>query len=157
MFRILVVGVGNAYRSDDAAGLIVARRVREEIGACVTVREESGEGTTLLASWKEVDAVILIDATHSGAAPGMLHRFDVGVQSLPATVFRYSTHAFSVAEAVELARALGQLPSRFVVYGIEGKTFLAGVGLSVEVENAIEEAVQRVRQEIHLWKATEAE
>jgi hydrogenase maturation protease len=149
--------VGNVYRSDDAVGAIVARRLREKIGAGVTVREESGEGTALLESWKGVDAVILIDATQSGATPGTLQRFDVSVQSLPATFFRHSTHAFSIAETVELARTLGQLPSRLVVYGIEGKTFLPGVGLSGEVEGAIEEAVQRVRQEIFRWTATAAE
>jgi hydrogenase maturation protease len=157
MCHILVVGVGNLYRSDDAVGIIVARRLREKIGACVTVREESGEGTALLESWKGVDTVILIDATQSGATPGTLQRFDVNVQPLPATFFRHSTHAFSAAEAIELARALGQLPSRFIVYGIEGKTFLPGVGLSGEVEVAIEEAVQRVRQEIAYWTAIEAE
>jgi hypothetical protein len=41
-----------------------------------------------------------------------------------------------VAEAIELARALGALSRSLVVYGIEGKNFAAGVGLSYEVEKA---------------------
>jgi hydrogenase maturation protease len=149
--HILIIGVGNAYRSDDAAGLVVAQRLREKVGDGIAVYEESGDGTMLLESWKEADAVMLIDATHSGAVPGTLHRFEVHARPLPATLFCHSTHAFGVAEAIELARALNQLPSRFVVYGIEGKTFTAGVGLSAETESAVEDAVHQICQELALW------
>ncbi|HKC86245.1 MAG TPA: hypothetical protein VKG02_09745 [Blastocatellia bacterium] len=45
-----------------------------------------------------------------------------------------------MAEAIELARALGNIPQRLMVYGIEGKNFAAGVGLSAEVEKAAGEA-----------------
>jgi len=156
MPRILVVGVGNAYRSDDAVGLIVARRLREEVGDLVTVREESGEGTALIESWQGADTVILIDAIRSSAEPGALWRFDARAQPLPATLFHHSTHAFGVAEAVELARALDQLPPHLVVYGIAGKTFTAGVGLSAEVEKAGAGLVERVRQELERWKPATA-
>ncbi len=149
--RLVVIGVGNAYRGDDAAGLIAVRRLRETLGGRVVCREENGEGTALMEAWKEADAVILVDATHSGASPGTLHRFDVAAQPLPATLLCYSTHAFGVAEAIELARALGQLPARFIVYGIEGKNFAAGSELSAEAESAIEEAVSCVRQELERW------
>jgi len=54
----------------------------------------------------------------------------------------------SVAEAIELARALGQLPPKLVVYGIEGKDFSAGVGLSPEVEGRIAELTERVLREL---------
>jgi hydrogenase maturation protease len=48
-----------------------------------------------------------------------------------------------VAEAIELARALSNFPQRLVVYGIEGKNFAAGVGLSAEVEKAAGETVRQ--------------
>jgi hydrogenase maturation protease len=41
-------------------------------------------------------------------------------------------------EAVQLARALGRLPGRLLVIGIEGKRFDSGAGLSPEVERAAE-------------------
>jgi hydrogenase maturation protease len=93
-----------------------------------------------------------VDATRSGTPPGTLHRFDVAAQSLPATLLCYSTHAFGVAEAIELARALGQLPARFIVYGIEGKNFVAGSGLSAEAEKAVDEAVRQICQQLTLWQ-----
>ena len=100
-------------------------------------------------SWKDSDAVILIDAVHSGAQPGTIHRFDVHTQTIPTKFFHYSTHAFGVAEAIELARALKQLPQNLIVYGIEGKCFEAGIGLSLEVEKSAQEVVKRVKQDIH--------
>lgn len=144
----LIIGVGNDYRGDDAVGLVVARRLRQQAPAGVAVREESGEGTALMEAWKNAAFVILIDAVHSGATPGTIHRFDARAAELPSDFFHYSTHAFSVAEAVELARALGQLPPRLIVYGIEGKNFAAGVGLAAEVETAAQEVAQRILKEV---------
>ena len=112
------------------------------------VREESGEGAALMEAWQDAMAVILVDAARSGAAPGTIHRFDVSHVPVPSRFFHYSTHAFSVAEAVELARAMNQLPSRIILYGIEGRDFAAGERLSSEVAAAAEELVRRIRQEL---------
>ena len=102
----------------------------------------------MIETWKGADFVILIDAVHSGGTPGTIYRFDAKTNLIPDSFFHYSTHAFSVAEAVELARALNQLPRRLVVYGIEGKTFDAGVGLSPEVEAAADEVLRSVKEEL---------
>ena len=146
--RTLVIGLGNEYRRDDAVGLVVARRLREAAPASVLVLEETGEGASLLESWQDADTVILIDAVQSGAAPGTVHRLDASAKPIAREFFRFSTHAFGLAEAVELARALGRLPPRLIVYGIEGKSFEAGVGLSPEVEAAAQVVVEWVLGEL---------
>jgi hydrogenase maturation protease len=146
--QILLAGLGNDYRGDDAVGLVVARRLKAIGGDNVRVVEESGEGATLIEAWKGADLVILIDAVHSGGVAGTIHRFDAETQPIPSRFFHYSTHAFSVAEAVELARALDQLPAKLIVYGIEGKTFDSGIGLSAEAEAAADEVLRRVREEV---------
>lgn len=148
--RVLIIGVGNAYRRDDAVGLIVARRLRAQHLDVVRILEESGEGAALMEAWKDADTVVLIDAVHSGVAPGTIHRLDAHAQAIPTGLFHYSTHAFSVAEAIELARALDQLPSRLIVYGVEGENFEAGVGLSAAVKKAAEEVVRLVLRELCL-------
>lgn len=144
---ILLVGIGNEYRGDDAAGLLIARKLREQLPHALEVIEQSGEGAALLESWENAESVILVDAVQSGAAAGTIHRFEAHAQALPSNFFHYSTHAFSVAEAVELARALNRLPPLLVVYGIEGKNFAHGAPLSSEVESAIAEAVVRIQHE----------
>ena len=146
---ILIIGIGNPYRGDDAVGLRIAQDIKKKSPDHVNVIEQSGDGISLMDSWKDADAVILIDAVHSGAKPGTIHRLDAHTQPIPAKFFHYSTHAFGVAEAIELARALKQLPPLFIVYGIEGKCFEAGIELSLEVEKSAQEVVKRVQQDIH--------
>ena len=145
---ILVIGVGNEYRSDDAVGLVVARHLRKLSLENVTVIEESGEGANLMDSWKGADTVILIDAASSGAIPGTIHRIDVRAQRIPRGLFRYSTHAFSVGEAVELARAMDRLPPQMFLYGIEGASFDEGLILSRVVEKSARRVIELVLEQI---------
>lgn len=142
--NVVVIGIGNLYRSDDAAGRVVAQKLRSESLDRVRILEESGEGASLMDAWRDAEFVILIDAVHSGATPGTVHRLDAKARPIPSNFFHCSTHAFSVAEAVELARALGQLPPRLIVYGIEGKDFTSGEGLSPEVADAAEQVAKTI-------------
>ena len=132
----LVIGIGNRYRSDDAIGPIVAER----LGGL----ELTGDGAELLEVLKEASDVILIDAVRSGSPAGTVFQFDVNERSLPREMFAASTHAFGVAEAIELARTLGQLPQRLIVFGVEGSNFAAGTTLSPEVERAVPEVAERI-------------
>ena len=64
----------------------------------------------LMDAWEGAETVWLVDAVSSGAQAGAVHRVDASEEELPARLFRASTHHFGLAEAVELARALGRLP-----------------------------------------------
>jgi len=147
--KTIVIGVGNVYRSDDAAGFFVARALSAKRLPGTTILEESGESAALMNLWKGAETVVLIDAVSSGREPGAVHRFEAQQQKIPAKFFHYSTHAFGVAEAVEMARSLKQLPPRLIVYGIEGKNFETGVGLSKEVQRSISEVIQMVLRDLH--------
>jgi hydrogenase maturation protease len=138
----LVIGIGNEYRGDDAAGLLVARRLRESAPQGVAVFEQDGDGTRLMEAWTGAGFVFVVDAVYSGAPPGTVHCFEASVSPIPASLFHQSTHAFGVVEAVELSRTLKRLPDRLVVYGIEGRNFEAGSGISDEVERAVDRVVQ---------------
>ena len=98
----------------------------------------SGEGAELMDAWRSADRVVLVDAASSGAAPGTIHRFDAAATTVPSGLFHYSSHQFSVAEAIELGRILGRLPARMTIYGIEGRDFSYGERLSPEVAAAAE-------------------
>ena len=143
----LIVGVGNALRSDDGAGLAAAMRLAAMLPADIRVLMKDGDFLSLLEEWRDADLVVLIDAACSGAPPGTIRRCDAREEPLWAEGVRSSTHAFGVAQAVELARALRRLPARLLVFGIEGRDFSPGDGLSPEVEAAIEELVRRVAEE----------
>lgn len=130
---VLVIGVGNRFRRDDGAGPVVAERLRERGLEAI---ELAGEGAELIEAFGGRDHVVVVDAARSGAEPGTVHRFEAGEESLPTGFFSYSTHQFSVAEAVETARALGRLPGRVTVYGIEGADFAFGEEMTATVAEA---------------------
>ena len=139
--RRLVLGIGNLDRGDDAVGVLVARRLRALLPPEIEVREASGEGAGLLDAWQGAEEVWLIDAVRPSGSPGRIYRLDVTTTPLPSDFFHYSTHAFGVAEAVELARVLGDLPRALFVYGIEAQSVRPGAPLSPAVEAALEVVV----------------
>ena len=81
---------------------------------------------------------MLVDTVRSGAAPGTIHRVEVTDRPIPASLrSSSSTHAVGVGQAIELARALGRLPSRLDVYAVEGADFALGAGLSAPVAQTV--------------------
>jgi hydrogenase maturation protease len=144
----LIIGVGNEYRRDDGAGAEVARRIDKLNLPQVQVLLHSGEGASLLEHFCEADLIIIIDASQSESSSGTVHFFDAGNSPIPSAFFNYSTHAFSVAEAVELARALNKLPTRLLIYGIEGVDFSAGIGLTDAVQASVERVVERITNDL---------
>ncbi len=152
----VVIGVGNALRGDDGAGLAVASLLRGRVPAGVAVVPCEQEPSRLLDAWEGARAAIVVDAAGPGSEPGRVHRFDASDTAVPAGVFRSSTHAFGVGDAIELARALGRLPARVVVYGVEGGSFAAGEGLTAPVEAAAQQVVGAVLDDLERLEREEA-
>jgi hydrogenase maturation protease len=146
----VVIGVGNALRGDDGAGLAVASSLRARVPAGVAVVCCEQEPSRLLDAWDHAQTAIVVDAAASGPEPGGIRRFDASETAVPAGVFRSSTHAFGVGDAIELARALGRLPARVLVYGIEGGSFAAGEGLTAPVQAAVEQVARSVLEDLEL-------
>lgn len=145
----MVIGLGNEDRGDDAIAIVIASRLESRAANSFRVVRRVSDGLALMEAWEGADTVIIIDAASSGAAPGTIHRIDAGAEPLPRDFFRYSTHAFGVVEAVELARALQRLPPRLVVYGIEGKTFETGDELSPGLQKAAREVEEMVLRDLN--------
>ena len=85
----------------------------------------------------------------SGAVVCHVRRSDAGDGPLPVDAFAGSTHDFGLAEAVELGRALGVLPERLVIIGIEGRAFAMGAAMSAEVSAAAAEVVAGILESNH--------
>lgn len=146
--RRVVVGIGSRFRRDDAAGLYVADWLRDRLPGGVELLAIEGDATTLLDVFDSSELVILIDSVAAAAAPGLIYRFDATDQPVPGSVFGASTHAFGVGEAIELARALGRLRCRVLVYGVSGQDFSVGEGLSASVADAVHEIAMEVLRDL---------
>ncbi len=147
--RILIIGCGNIDRGDDAAGPLVARRLRALAAKplarqaadfekrSLVIMEQTGESFSLMDCWTACDDVILVDATAPTGTPGQVRVWNARADKLPEDIFPCSTHAFGVREAVELARAMNALPRTLLIYGVEAKQFVSGAPPSPEVERSV--------------------
>jgi hydrogenase maturation protease len=139
---VLVIGVGNELRGDDAAGLAAARRLH----ACRGVRtvEHTSDGLSLMEHWRRSDHVVVVDALSSGHAPGTIFRFEATEGPVPGDAGWLSSHAPGVAEGIETARILGRLPASLTVFGIEAARVDPGAPLSPAVADAVEEVARAI-------------
>ena len=130
MIRIFCVG--NRDRGDDAAAVLVAERL-QQLG--INAEVYAGDPLAIMERWNPADDVIVVDAMVTGARVGSVQVFEV---PLPSQFLGTgsSTHGVGVAEAIRLAHAMGRLPRRLRVYGIEGKQFQQGTEISSEVKSA---------------------
>ena len=145
---VLVIGVGNAWRGDDAVGLQAARRLRVSLGLSVEVIDAEGDGLAILDLMEGIDHVILIDAVKGGGQPGTTVRLDLSVGSRWGTVVPCSTHAMGIADAIDLARALGRLPKQIILYGIEIESVESGAPISDAVREGLDIVVEQVYREV---------
>ncbi|MDD3182225.1 MAG: hydrogenase maturation protease [Alphaproteobacteria bacterium] len=148
---VLFLGVGNLHRADDGVGPLLAERLASDPALTVkglTIQPHSGEGASLMHVWEGLQKVVIVDAMKSGGTVGEVRRFDAIKETLHHGVFRYSSHLFSLAEAVEMSRALDMLPKEMIIYGIEGIEFTFGADRSPEVEKVIPEVEAAVRREL---------
>lgn len=137
----LVIGVGNRSRGDDGAGLEVAARLR---AAGRNAVEHDGDALRLLDLWSGSSDVAIVDAVVSGAEPGTVFDWDARDPGLDREVFPSTTHGFGVGEAVAIASALGKLPKRMRIIGIEAGRFDAGEGLTPAVAAAVERVARKL-------------
>lgn len=133
----VVVGIGNPGRTDDAVGLVVARRLKDHFDGVITIHNFLPED---LLNLRGYDEVVIIDGVIS-IAEGDVKRFSVN--DLPGTPS--STHFIEVDEMLKLGRALyADFPTRISVLGIGIKNTDFAEGLSPTLKEKIDKICQEV-------------
>lgn len=138
-----VIGIGNPMRGDDGVGAVVAARVRGMPGIDHVIGD--GDPFEVAELLSGPHNVLLIDATRGNGDPGAVTVWEPRVAVAPRSRVGASTHGFGAESAIELAAALGNLPERVVVVGVEGAWF-EGEELSDPVTAALERAVAAVAE-----------
>lgn len=146
--RTLVIGLGNDRRGDDAVGLEAARRLAPLLAGEADVRAHPGEPLDLIHAMADADLVVIVDAARTGLPVGTVHRYRPIGEALPSRGVGSSSHAFDLLVALDLARALGMLPRRLVLYAVEGERYALGDPCSDSVMRALDEVVARVATEV---------
>lgn len=157
--RVLVAGIGNPWASDDGVGAEVIRRLQARLpaepnmgGRAVEVLTMGQPSFDLLDVVDGYDQLIIVDAVASGAEPGTVHcvAWQPGVV-LDRGVERVSSHGLGIREVLELGAALGRLPGRVDLWGIEAGSTTSGSGLSPSLAAAVPAIVERFMTELIAW------
>lgn len=151
---IVVIGLGQSLRGDDAAGLMAVHRWQEKYPGTASrpgVRVETSElpGLGLLDLLEGAQAAVIVDAVHSSARPGSLHR--LGPDDLSAfTPDAVSAHGWGVAETLQLGRRLSPALADccITLIGVEARQVGMGAEISPEVEGALDAACDLIEKEV---------
>ncbi len=151
--KILVAGVGNLLRADDAFGVHVARRMADmELPAGVKVIEVGIAGMALVQELQDGwDALIVLDAVDLGRPPGQVMMIlpdviDVHAVSLEERMDLLADMHLATPERVfMLSRALKILPEKLLMIGCQPEDAeTPGKEMSAPVEAAVDIAIREV-------------
>ena len=146
---IRVIGLGNPLRGDDGVGPGIIAHLQQRLWPdSVSLMVYHGDGASLMDIWAGASHVVLCDAIRSDDPPGTVRILNVNRTELPLGLFPCSSHAFGIAEAVELARVLGRLPPWCRIVGITAGEMSPGAPLSPAVADAVPRAAEGVAAEL---------
>lgn len=148
---ILVAGIGNIFHGDDSFGVeVIQRLASSSLPGNVRLMDIGIRGVDLaFAMLDGYDAIILIDTTSQGGAPGTLYTMELDPDDLPDGASLANSHGLDPAFVLSAAKSMG---ARF------GKLFLVGceplvlesedghIGLSDVVQAAVRPAVDTVQR-----------
>jgi hydrogenase maturation protease len=144
--RVTVIGVGNEFRRDDAVGLAVVASLRRRELDGVECAESDGEPVGLIELWQDADTAVVVDGVRTAQPrPGRVHRLSADHPSA-APAGASSSHGVDLGEAVALARTLGLMPRRLLLYAIEIADTGFGVGLSPQVASAAHDVADEIAE-----------
>ncbi|MCJ7440582.1 MAG: hydrogenase 3 maturation endopeptidase HyCI [Thermoanaerobaculaceae bacterium] len=130
--RVVVVGVGNPLRGDDAAGCLVARRLQGTPGVRVVEAEEVPESFVGDIAAARPDVVALVDAVDLGAEPGavaMLEREQVAT-------YAPTTHRMPLSLVMEVVQR--RTGADVFLIAVQPLTLAFGAKVSPEVSATVE-------------------
>ncbi|MCS7131657.1 MAG: hydrogenase maturation peptidase HycI [Hadesarchaea archaeon] len=143
--RVAIIGVGSDMRGDDAAGVEVARRLRQRVRSPRVVVLEAGvapENFTSRIKKFRPSLVIIVDTADFGGRPGET----ILAQAKAITGLSVSTHAMPLSFFAEY---LGEETNAKVVFlGVQPKRVDFGARMSREVKKAIGKLVDALAESL---------
>jgi len=154
MKQILVAGIGNAWLKDDGFGSEVVKRLQSrELPEGAAVFDFGTGGLDLAYEvMRGYDALLLVDISRQGGEPGTLYVMEVPKDDVDAGIEDgqvINPHAMDPQTVLRFLKTLGAWPGKVVVVACEpAEVEEMGLGLSAEVERAVDGAVNLVIETI---------
>ena len=160
--RILVAGVGNAWLRDDGFGSAVARQLEQrQMPEDVAVMDAGTGGLDLAYEvMRGYDALLLLDVSRQGGEPGTLYVMEPDEESVQGSIEDgevINPHGMDPQTMLRFVKSAGAWPGRVMVIACEpGDVEEMGWGLSAEVQDAVQRAVEVVVETIEELRADAA-
>ena len=153
--KILIAGVGNELRQDDAFGVLLAQKLQAEasLPSSVKVMEIGSAGIHLVQQlFDDYEILILLDIVKWGGVAGTIHFKEVEVKNIShlsqdeQNMFLADMHYINPLKALMMAKAMNVLPGKVIFLGCESEEHEEiGIGVSAAVEAALPIAFQKVK------------
>ena len=152
MKRILIAGIGNVFRGDDAFGVEVVRELsRHRLPEEVCVKDFGIRSEDLACALNEgYDLVVFVDAAPHGVAAGTVFLIEPDldqIASLPAETM--NPHDLDPVRVLQMAKTFGGKMGRLYLVGCEPAELATHedgrLGLTAPVQAAIPDAVEMLR------------
>lgn len=149
MQPVKVLGIGSPF-GDDRLGWVVVEHLFEhpEIkDRPVEIKALDRPGMRLLEEFHPTQTILLIDAIQSGKSTGSLHC--IKKEALFTLSSPSSSHSLGVAEALNMAEAMGTMPEQIMLFALEIEPGLnMGTELSDPIKNQIPKLIDEVVDQI---------
>jgi hydrogenase maturation protease len=149
--RTIIIGVGNPLRSDDAAGLVAARMLRDRLAgeADIEVAELWAGGLRLVETMVGYQRAVVIDAMATGELPpGSVRKLSLAELGDARNIA--CVHDTSLPTALEIWRTSSvPVPEEIAIFAIEGQDMeTLGEDLTSPVRRGVGMAVDAIADEL---------
>ena len=154
--RIVVLGLGNLMRTDDALGMLALERMRLDarVPASISLVDGGTLGLDLLYPLDGVTHLLALDAIDTGAAPGTLLRFAGDeIADLP---IAKSVHLLGFSDLIGALRLTGGVPAEIVVLGLQPEKIEWGTELTPTVQAALPGLIESAVAQMERWQREES-
>lgn len=149
MKKTLIVGIGNALRTDDGIGIRVTETLRNKnLGLNVDIIEGLS-GIDLIGTFRGYDRVIIVDAMKSNQEPGSIQVFSLGDLHSRKITHTFSSHDLDISGLLNLGKEIfpDHMPDDVVIIGIEADDITTfSDSCTPKVEKAAGIAVKMIEQ-----------
>ena len=143
----LIIGLGSPH-GDDQLGWVAIDRLRPKVPNGV-VAHRVRHGVELLEHLEGHERAVVIDAAAPTGRPGAIRSFVWPCPEL-ALCASVTTHGLGLVEALQLAGALGRLPSSVIIHTIEARNLAPLGSLSADLATQVDVLVESILADLNV-------
>jgi hydrogenase maturation protease len=147
-----IIGIGNLYRSDDAAGWAVIDSLDGRAPQGIALYKLHPDIGQMLGLFTEHSTLFLIDAWKGPKKGPAFVRFDPMKDGKLLRTSCTSTHGISVKSCIDLAEALSMLPKKIIIYAIRVENTTLSTSMTTEIQKTIEKVASTILEEPEVYQ-----